>query len=110
MTQVKDDDKPFTIIVGGTQGEGQAEIRNLVYPTSPVTPGQAFTVEYDVYNVGEESDTLWGRIVDTTSSSTVPGSNWSQMVSVGMPKHVTTVFSGGITSDFYGRIEAGHTE
>jgi hypothetical protein len=106
MVEIIDDTATFAVTALVAE---KARIMNVLAPTS-VKVGVAFDVEYDVYNDGDVTGNIFGRMIDTSNETIIAGSDWTDDIANGVFKHVIHSFSDGITENLSVRIEAGHNE
>jgi len=88
-------------------------ITGLVYPTSPINPGESFIIEYDVTNIGSAGH-LWGALytgensLDPVSPTPTTTSFWYGYMDNNSSAHKTLLFSAGLSSSTTFELRVGH--
>jgi len=101
MTEVVTDTKTITISI---IIHADCAIANLVYPAQ-VEANEAFNIEYDCINNGEE-DTCFGKLVEGTTEI----DEWSQTIGAGETVHKVINMSDGISAAFNGTLTVGYVK
>ncbi len=103
---IVDDAKEFTIPVALPE-EGQASILNIFGLPESFTPGESFYFSVQITNLGAR-DTIFFRIIDRDTEEVLyektqvlnTGDVWQQYLTLRLTQ----------TTDFHGRVDAGHEE
>ena len=69
---------------------GNAEILNVVVPTTPIYTNTPFEIKYDVKNTSGSPDVLYGKILDE-DGETITGTYWEETITPG--ESITKTYS-----------------
>ena len=103
---IVDDTKDFNIPVALPE-EGNASINRLIDVPEEFTPGEAIVFLIEIFNLGSR-DTIFLKVINRDTSEVLlekstemgTGDVWQQWVSLTLVQ----------TTDFHGRVHAGHVE